>query len=189
LLRAAAGLWTAGQGRIARPPAGRTLFLPQQPYLRRGPLRDQLLYGLGKNHLTDGRVLEVLEAVGFAGVLGRLGGLNAEQDWGSVLSAGEQQVVAFARLLLAAPRFAFLDEAVSVVGEEGACRLYATLSRTPTAFISVSSDPVLRRFHDTALELGRDGAWAVAPVPAGADSPRTLPPPPRPVPAVRARAG
>jgi putative ATP-binding cassette transporter len=64
LLRAAAGLWATGQGRVVRPPAGEALFLPQRPYLRAGPLRDQFLYGLRAEGLTDGRILAILKELG-----------------------------------------------------------------------------------------------------------------------------
>jgi hypothetical protein len=111
LLRAAAGLWSAGQGRVVRPPAGDSLFLPQRPYLRAGTLRAQLLYGLRADGLSDDRILAALRAIGGESVLQREGGLDAERDWANTLSLGEQQLVAFARLLLAAPPFAFLDEA------------------------------------------------------------------------------
>jgi ABC-type uncharacterized transport system fused permease/ATPase subunit len=165
LLRAAAGLWTAGQGRVVRPPVEDTLFLPQQPYLRRGPLRDQFLHGIREEGVKDDRILAALEEVGFADLLGRLGGLCAQQDWATVLSAGEQQLVAFARLLLAAPPFAFLDEATSALDEQWACRLYASLSRTPTTYITVSSNPALRGYHDTVLEFGKGGTWTAEPIP------------------------
>src|SRR5262249_4014072 len=120
LLRAAAGLWTTGHGRVVRPSLDEVLFLPQQPYLRSGSLREQLLDGTGRAGLPDEDLLAALSAVGFEGVLERVGGLDAERDWPSTLSLGEQQQLAFARLLLAAPRFAFLDEATSALGAEKA---------------------------------------------------------------------
>jgi putative ATP-binding cassette transporter len=160
LLRAAAGLWTAGQGRVVRPPAEAALFLPQRPYLRAGALREQFLYGLRAGGLTDGRIIAVLREMGGESVLQREGGLGAERDWANTLSLGEQQMVAFARLLLAAPPFAFLDEATSALNEGAARHLYGLLSRTPITYISVAGDPRLRDFHDVVLELGRDGLWA-----------------------------
>jgi putative ATP-binding cassette transporter len=163
LLRAAAGLWTAGQGRVIRPPARETMFLPQQPYLRSGTLREELLYGVSRpGGISDDRLLAVLGQVGFEEVLERVGGLDAERDWASTLSLGEQQQVAFARLLLARPRFAFLDEATRALDRETACRLYAALAATPITYVSVSSDdPTLEEFHDRTLELGGDGTWTV----------------------------
>ena len=161
LLRALAGLWRTGQGRVVRPPREQTLFLPQQPYLRPGRLRDQLVYGLREDDLADEAILVVLRQVGFAAVLERVGGLGAERDWPNTLSLGEQQQVAFARLLLARPRFAFLDEATSALDRETAQRLYRLLADTPISYVSVGSDSGLEEFHDRSLVLGRNGVWAV----------------------------
>jgi putative ATP-binding cassette transporter len=162
LLRAAAGLWTSGQGRIVRPPLEDVLFLPQQPYLRSGPLRDQLLYGTRKDSLPDERILAALREVGFDAVLERVGGLDACADWANTLSLGEQQLVAFARLLLARPRFAFLDEATSALDEDVPRRLYEVLAATPISYVSVAGDPALAEYHDAVLELGPGGSWTTS---------------------------
>jgi putative ATP-binding cassette transporter len=163
LIRAAAGLWRAGQGRIVRPPLGEVMFLPQQPYLRSGTLREQVLYATGPERASDEEVLAVLRRVKLDGVLERVGGLGAEQDWPNTLSRGEQQRLAFARLLLAKPRFAFLDEATSALDADEAHHLYEALSRTPTGYVSVATDPDLLRYHDRLLELTADGGWEVSP--------------------------
>jgi putative ATP-binding cassette transporter len=188
LLRAAAGLWTSGQGRIVRPPLHDLVFLPQQPYLRSGPLRDQFLYGSRKEGLSDERILAVLREVGFEAVLERVGGLDACADWANTLSLGEQQLVALARLLLARPRFAFLDEATSALDEDVARRLYEVLAATPISYVSVAGDPALAEYHDAVLELGPGGSWRTSPeVPRPA---RAVPPggfvAPLPVPLVPA---
>jgi putative ATP-binding cassette transporter len=165
VLRAVAGLWPAGQGRICRPAPEAILFLPQQPYLRSGTLRDQLLYATGKEDMHDGRLRHVLRQVGLGGLLDRMGGLEAEQDWPSILSRGEQQRLAFARLLLAEPRFAFLDEATAALEKEEGLQLYELLAGTPMGYISVGSDPALLAHHDKVLDLRPDGSWEVSPCP------------------------
>jgi putative ATP-binding cassette transporter len=162
LLRALAGLWTSGQGRIVRPPLEDVLFLPQQPYLRPGRLRDQLLYGTRRGDLPDEAILEVLHEVRFDAVLERVGGLDAEADWANTLSLGEQQLVAFARVLIARPRFAFLDEPTSALDSDAARHLYEVLAAAPITYVSVSTDPALADFHDRVLELGPNGTWAAA---------------------------
>jgi putative ATP-binding cassette transporter len=162
LLRAAAGLWTSGQGRVVRPPLAELAFLPQQPYLRSGRLRDQLLYGVRGTAPSDERLLAVLCEVRLETVLERVGGLDTEHDWAGTLSQGEQQQVAFARLLLARPRFAFLDEAASALDEQRARHLYAVLARSAITYLSVASDGRLREYHDEVVKLGRDGAWATS---------------------------
>jgi putative ATP-binding cassette transporter len=160
LLRALAGLWTAGQGRVVRPPAEDAVFLPQKPYLRAGSLREQFLYGFRGRDLSDARIVAVVQQLGGAAILEREGGLDAERDWANTLSLGEQQLVAFARLLLAAPRFGFLDEATSALDEKAARRLYGILAQTSITYLSVAGDSRLRDFHDRVLELGRDGLWS-----------------------------
>jgi putative ATP-binding cassette transporter len=163
LLRAAAGLWTAGQGRIARPPLEQVLFLPQYPYLRPGPLRDQILFGSRERKMTDDEVLALLRELHLEALVGRVGGLDAEHDWSNILSRGEQQQLAFARLLLANPRFAFLDEPTSALESPQAHHLYGVLSETPITCVSIAGDPALADYHDHVLELGPDGGWQVSP--------------------------
>jgi putative ATP-binding cassette transporter len=161
LLRAVAGLWTKGHGRIVRPPLNRILFLPQQPYLRQGTLREQFLYATHRDRVTDERILAALRSVGFESALERLGGLDAQPvgDWRHTLSLGEQQLVAFARLLLAEPTFALLDEPTISVDAPTAERLYEALSATSTTYVSVSNDDHLRKYHDAALDLLGGGGW------------------------------
>jgi vitamin B12/bleomycin/antimicrobial peptide transport system ATP-binding/permease protein len=83
----------------------------------------------------------------------RFGGLDAELDWNAVLSAGEQQRLAFARLLLNRPRYAFLDEATSALDPENEELLYVRLARTPTTVVSLGHRPSLRKFHTQMLKL------------------------------------
>jgi putative ATP-binding cassette transporter len=161
LMRATAGLWKAGQGRIVRPPLRKMMFLPQHPYLTLGSLRDQLLYSIPpREHVSEGRLLSVLQAVQLEAMLDRTGGLDAEQrDWTSILSLGEQQSLAFARLLLVVPDFAFLDEAVSALPAARVRNLYELLSRTAMTYVSVGSESDLLEYHDRLLQLQGDGTW------------------------------
>jgi putative ATP-binding cassette transporter len=163
LLRATAGLWNTGQGRITRPPLESVMFLPKQPYLTLGSLRDQLLYTTPPGvPVSDEQLLSVLQDVRLETVLERVGGLDAEQrDWTSILSLGEQQSLAFARLLLAVPEFAFLDEATSALPAERARHLYELLSQTTTTYLSVGSTEELLDYHDQLLQLRGDGKWTV----------------------------
>ncbi len=159
LVRAAAGLWTSGEGRIIRPPLEQVLFMPQQPYLRQGSLRAQLHYATRKLDVSDQEILEALTAVGFGAVLERVGGLDAECDWSCVLSTGEQQLLAGAHLLLARPRFAFLDEPASALDEEKTHQLYGALARTSISYVTASSWAGLRAYHDQVIELRANGDW------------------------------
>ncbi|MFV0664903.1 ABC transporter ATP-binding protein/permease [Denitromonas sp.] len=147
LLRALAGLWPHGEGRIRLPAASALMFLPQQPYLPVGTLRDWL----GTDDETA--VREALMAVN----LGELGAaLDAARDWDKALSPGEQQRLAFARVLLRRPHWLFLDEATSALDEATETRLYQLLdTRLPdTTVVSVGHRSSLRRFHPRQIELG-----------------------------------
>jgi putative ATP-binding cassette transporter len=163
LLRAIAGLWTAGSGRIERPGPDQMVFLPQHPYMALGTLREQLLYPDRTRRIDDAAMLALLERVNLGELADRLGGLDAEHDWAKVLSIGEQQRLAFARVLLAEPRYAMLDEATSALDAANEERLYRELATTRTTPVSVSHRQGVVRYHDRVLELPGDGTWRIVP--------------------------
>lgn len=131
LLRAVAGLWRSGSGTIRCPARGSGLFfVPQRPYMVLGTLREQLLYptwttvvsgpgvsgaaeftvvGTGRHNgkpqlplPDDGHLVAALQRAQLQGLLERVAGdLDCQADWAAMLSLGEQQRLAFARLLLA----------------------------------------------------------------------------------------
>lgn len=164
LFRAIAGLWDWGDGTIVRPHWSDVVFVPPRPYTVPGTLRDQLTYACPKGGLTDERILGVLDRVKFAPVLERVGGLDAERDWPNTLSVGEQQVLAFARLLLARPKFVILDGATGALDAARERLLYHELARSDITYISIGDSPSLRDYHDVRLELLEDGAWRLRPV-------------------------
>jgi putative ATP-binding cassette transporter len=165
VVRAAAGLWAKGGGQIRRPARKRVLFLPEQPYLVPGTLRDQLLLGVPEGAVSDERILGVLRGVRLDALVEHLGGLDAEHDWRAVLSLAEQQLIAFARLLLAEPDFAFLDSAASALTEPRRAEVYRVLVSKGIGYVSVGDrQPSLLATHDTLLELRPDGSWSVTPI-------------------------
>lgn len=159
LLRAIAGLWIAGAGRIVRPGPEETMFLPQQPYMVLGSLRSQLLYPGRARPVSDQELLRLLERVNLGDLARRFGGLDAELDWGKVLSIGEQQRLAFARVLLCRPRYVMLDEATSALDRANEDHLYRELAATSTTPVSVSHHAALLKFHRQVLELAGNGQW------------------------------
>jgi putative ATP-binding cassette transporter len=167
LFQATAGLWERGVGRIVRPVPGRVLFLPERPYMVPGTLRDQL-FTVAKDCPADEQVLKVLHDVRLEALVRRVGGLDAEHDWRTMLSLGEQQLIAFARLLLTHPDYAFLDEPASALAERQRVELYRLLAQTGITYVSVGeSQPSLLQTHDTVLELHSDGTWTAGPVKDG----------------------
>ena len=164
LLRAIAGLWNTGSGVIQHPPLDSCFFLPQQPYLQAGTLRSQLLYPstesqLNDAHLDDTRLLEILKQVHLPRLAERVGGLDAVQDWEKLLSVGEQQRLAFARVLVHAPKVVILDEATSALDSGNEASLYARLRESGTTLISIAHRPAVLRHHTHVLHLMGDGAW------------------------------
>jgi putative ATP-binding cassette transporter len=160
LLRALAGLWTAGSGCVLRPGGEDMLFLPQQPYLPLGDLRSQLLYPQAERDISDAELLLWLERVNLPQLAQRFGGLQAEMDWAHVLSVGEQQRLAFARALLAKPRYLLLDESTSALDRGNEALLYGQLAALAITPISVSHHEALLGFHSQVLDLaGEGGGW------------------------------
>lgn len=163
LLRAIAGLWDAGSGIIVRPRPGEMMFLPQHPYMILGTLRSQLLYPNKNMKISDDELYRLLDKVNLPQLAERLGGLNADLDWGKVLSVGEQQRLAFARVLLAQPRYVMLDEATSALDIENEDSLYRLLSESSTTLVSISHRPTVLKYHQQVLELTGKGGWKLYP--------------------------
>lgn len=161
LLRAIAGLWRDGAGVIHRPPLEDLFFLPQQPYLQHGTLRSQLIYPSAALDLDDDRLLRILEQVRLPRLAERVGGLDAVHDWEKLLSVGEQQRLAFARVLVHEPRIVILDEATSALDSANEAALYQRLRGSGTTLISIAHRPAVLRHHTHVLQLLGDGAWAV----------------------------
>jgi putative ATP-binding cassette transporter len=159
LLRAIAGLWDAGTGRLVRPELGEMLFLPQRPYMILGSLRSQLLYPNTSSEVDEEKLRNVLASVNLADLPNRLGGFDADLDWAEILSLGEQQRLAFARLLLTQPRYAILDEATSALDMKNEQHLYEQLRSTKTTFVSVGHRLSLLKYHQQVLELLGDSNW------------------------------
>src|SRR5439155_17234963 len=116
LFRASAGIWEHGSGRIVRPGLDAILFLPERPYLPPGTLRDVLVRTGREGVIGDEQTATLLHVLGLEPVLERTGGLDVERDWDDVLSLAEQQLLSVARVVLAAPRFAFLERPRTALG-------------------------------------------------------------------------
>jgi putative ATP-binding cassette transporter len=162
LLRAVAGLWHSGSGTILRPGLEQIQFLPQRPYMVLGTLRDQLLYPGVVRSVSDAELREALELVHLPRLVERCGGLDAELDFGKVLSVGEQQRLAIARVLSRKPSYVIMDEATSALDAANEQRLYRLLRHTGVTLLSVAHRRDLARFHGQVLELAGDGTWRLS---------------------------
>ncbi|MGW5310372.1 ABC transporter ATP-binding protein/permease [Nocardia thailandica] len=165
LLRALAQMWPYAGGEVGRPAGTETLFLSQIPYLPLGDLRTAVEYPIRKDGVTDDTLREVLTKVHLGHLVDRL---DEEADWAKILSPGEQQRLAFARILLIRPKAVFLDEATSAVDEGLEYTLYNLLrTEVPdTILFSVAHRSTVDRHHTQRLELEGAGTWDLAPIDA-----------------------
>ena len=159
LLRSLAELWPAASGKWSRPAGpNETMFVSQLPYVPLGDLRAVVSYPAAPGVIDDRRLREVLDRVFLPHLLDRL---DEQQDWAHVLSPGEQQRIAFARVLLTRPKAVFLDEATSALDEALELALYrlVRVELPETIVISVGHRPSVERLHQRQLELLGGGSW------------------------------
>jgi putative ATP-binding cassette transporter len=164
LLRTLAQLWPVTEGRWSTPAGGdRTMFLSQLPYLPLGDVRAVVSCPACPGDFDDQRLRDVLTQVSLAHLRNRL---CEEQDWAKVLSPGEQQRVAFARVILHRPDAVFLDEATSAVEEDLEFALYELLrTELPdTIVVSVGHHGAVEQHHGKHLTLLGGGAWRLDPI-------------------------
>ena len=165
LFRAIAGIWPFGSGRVSRPDGKRTLFLPQKPYLPIGSLRDTVSYPGNPGEFSDEAIVAALSACKLEGLTTRL---DEQQHWGQQLSPGEQQRLAFARVLLHKPDWLFMDEATSALDEATEKEMYRLLNEhlPHSTFVSIAHRPNVAAFHTRQITIApaADGAMSLEPV-------------------------
>ena len=159
LLRTLAGIWAYSSGKIFLPKNFRVMFLPQKPYLPLGTLRRALIYPAAEiDSPSDEKLREVLKIVELSPLAEKL---DSADDWSRILSLGEQQRLAFARVLLSAPNIIFLDEATSALDEPRELEMYKTLrEKMPSVtIVSVGHRSTLFALHEEELHLDGQGEW------------------------------
>ncbi|XP_028553563.1 ABC transporter D family member 2, chloroplastic-like [Dendrobium catenatum] len=156
--------------------AGQVFFLPQRPYMALGTLRQQLLYptwsenslpvstnsGIAASSSSQNNdmpstedLVHVLNVVSLSDILSRFQGLDCLYEWSSVLSLGEQQRLAFARLLLAKPNFVLLDESTSALDEANEAHLYKQIEAAGITYISIGHRSTLFKYHSKVLKISK----------------------------------
>jgi len=158
LLRTLAGLWPFGGGKLDVPKGSHCLFLPQRPYLPLGSLRQAICYPKSRVQATDEELCRLLKLCKLVQFMDKL---DVVDDWSHILSLGEQQRIAFARILLVKPDWAFLDESTSALDEPLEKAMYELLRRElpQTAVVSVGHHSTLLGQHEKNLQLKGNGDW------------------------------
>jgi vitamin B12/bleomycin/antimicrobial peptide transport system ATP-binding/permease protein len=163
IMRAVAGVWPWGRGAIHLP-TGAITFMPQKPYFPLGTLRDIMLYPTAPEGISDEMLKDMLHKVGLDHLQDRL---DETERWDHILSGGEQQRVAFARVLVHKPDWIFMDEATSALDEAGQENVMKLLIEElpETSVVSIGHRPGLEVFHTRELTLvpGADGTKLRAP--------------------------
>jgi putative ATP-binding cassette transporter len=160
LFRAIAGLWPWGSGVIRVPPPEQQMFMPQRPYLPLGTLRAALCYPAAPDHFDDALVRSALERC----QLGEfVGDLDRHERWDKALSLGQQQRIAFARLVLHKPRWVFMDEATSALDEDNEAAMLSLFDQelAGATVLSIGHRTALEAFHNRALQIRKTPHGAV----------------------------
>jgi len=159
LFRATAGIWARGGGRIVRPPLDTIFFLPQQPYLIPGSLRQLLVGSQQEREVSDERILAAIRDVGLDSLVEQFGGLHVEHDWPTILSLGDQQRLVIVRLILARPSFAILDRVSTTLGSAQLDETLQRLTDNATTYINFDEAPPSLVLYDAVLEIDAYGGW------------------------------
>ncbi|KAI1316372.1 ATP-binding cassette sub- D member 3 [Mortierella claussenii] len=164
LFRILGDLWPLFGGTVTKPHPSKLFYVPQKPYLALGTFRDQVIYpdmkqqALAKG-FTDKKLLELLNVVHLGYLIDREGGWDSVQDWADVLSGGEKQRVAMARLFYHRPQFAILDECTSAVSIDVEGIMYEHARQSGITLFTVSHRPSLIRYHEYLLRFDGEGNY------------------------------
>lgn len=161
LMRAICGLWNVGEGQITKPSKTKTLFLSQRPFIMLGSLRENVIYPSKRNDISSEEVEQALVRVNLGYVVQNMGGLDASGEILSRrLSLGEQQRLAFARILISKPEMVVLDESSSALDLPNERDMYKIIEDLGITCISVGNRPSLAGFHDSVLRIESGGEWS-----------------------------
>jgi putative ATP-binding cassette transporter len=162
LFRATAGLWSSGKGRIVRPRGNGVLFLAQKPYLPPGSLREALAPQVAEGEISDERLLGIIHQLNLDHVLSQAGGFDTHQDWATLVSLREQQLLAFVRILLAAPRVVLVDRIRETLMPSDVGQVLAMLSEASIGYVSNGDADGRSQLYDIVLDCEEAGSWTWA---------------------------
>jgi len=169
LFRILGGLWPLFGGTLTKPGKGKLFYVPQRPYMTLGTLRDQVIYPHSKAQFektgsTDSDLKGILKLVQLEYLVDREGGWDSEQDWMDVLSGGEKQRIAMARLFYHKPQFAILDECTSAVSVDVEGFMYTHCKKLEITLFTVSHRKTLWKYHENLLQFDGRGNYEFRPM-------------------------
>ncbi len=167
LVRAIAGMWEAGAGRIIRPVRASFVVMPERPYVTPGTLRELVVRAGYEGQVSDAQVLAALRELQLEKLITRAGGLDVERDWDNILSLDEQQLLVLVRILLAAPRFALLDRIGSALTPLQVEHVLDTLSKHAVTYLFVDHGDAAPERYNAVLDLHEGGSWKWLPLKDG----------------------
>ncbi|XP_003403063.1 ATP-binding cassette sub-family D member 3 [Bombus terrestris] len=172
LFRILGELWPVWSGTVTKPPRGKLFYIPQRPYMTLGTLRDQVIYPhtktemIRRGHMTDEDLKKLLDLVQLGHLLERENLTNSEgqgwdvvADWMDVLSGGEKQRIAMARVFYHKPQFAILDECTSAVSVDVEDSMYMYCRQANITLFTVSHRRSLWKHHEYYLQMDGRGNY------------------------------
>ncbi|KAM6977993.1 ATP-binding cassette sub-family D member 3a isoform 2-T2 [Aplochiton taeniatus] len=169
LFRVLGELWPLFGGQLTKPERGKLFYVPQRPYMTLGSLRDQVIYpdtyeDQKKKDISDLVLKEYLDNVQLGHILDREGSWDTVQDWMDVLSGGEKQRMAMARLFYHKPQFAILDECTSAVSVDVEDYIYSHCRTVGISLFTVSHRKSLWKHHEYYLHMDGRGSYEFKPI-------------------------
>lgn len=151
-VRAMAGIWPYASGKIIFPKQAKVMYLPQQPFMPVGTFEEAVLFPDHHKPELHARIETVMERCNLAAFIPRL---NEVMPWAEQLSPGEQQRVAFARVLLHSPDWVFLDESTSMLDAQNEALMYGLIKQylPDCTIISVGHRESLAAYHDQIVNM------------------------------------